>query len=72
MQNANQSEVARFREQLKAEYEAGQAALYGPSQGASTHLFLNNKTERMAVTIAEVRYPMDKSRGLSLVRRLRR
>jgi hypothetical protein len=54
MQNANQSEVARFREQLTKEYEAGQAALYGPSQGSATHLFLNNKTERIAVTIAEM------------------
>lgn len=54
MQNANKSEVARLREQLKAEYEAGQAALYGPSQGSATHLFLNNKTERIAITIAEM------------------
>lgn len=53
MQN-KQSEVSRLREQITKEYEAGKAAMYGLSQGSATHLFINNKMERMAVTIAEL------------------
>ncbi len=53
MQN-NQSEVARLTERITKEYEAGKSAMYGTSQGSATHLFVNNKMERMAVSIAEL------------------
>jgi len=50
----NQSEIARLKERIRLEYDAGKAAMQGLSQGASTHWFIVNRTERMAVAIAEL------------------
>jgi len=50
----NQSEIAQIKERIKLEHEAAKAAMCGPSQGLATHLFIANKTECMAVAIAEL------------------
>jgi len=50
----NVSEVARLKEQITSEYEAGKSAMQGPSQGSATHLFITNKMEKMCADIAEL------------------
>lgn len=42
-------EVARLLAQIDREYEAAQQGLFGLSQGASQHQFINNITERIGV-----------------------
>ena len=44
--NSN-SAVARIKEQIDAEAEAAQLALYGPAQGISKHQFITARMERM-------------------------
>jgi len=44
----NQSEVRLLLQQITAEYEAAQNALYAPSLGAARHSFINERLERMS------------------------
>jgi hypothetical protein len=43
----SQSEVARIKQQIVAEYEAGQRALSGLAQGTARHEFIQRKTANM-------------------------
>ena len=43
------SDVARLKEQIDAEAEAAQLALYGLAQGISKHQFITARMERMGV-----------------------
>ena len=45
----SRSNVARLKEQIDAEAEAAQLALYGPAQGYSKHQFITARMERMGV-----------------------
>jgi hypothetical protein len=42
-----QSEVARIRQQVAAEYQAGRNGLRGLSQGSCTHQFINARMVRI-------------------------
>ena len=44
----DESEVARLRKQIAAEYESAQRGLEGLALGASTHEFLTAKARRIA------------------------
>ena len=54
MQNANVSEVARLKQQIEEEYEAGKSAMHGLLQGSATHGFITKKMEKMCADIAEL------------------
>jgi hypothetical protein len=41
------SAIARLKEQIDAEAEAAQLAMYGPAQGISRHQFITARMERM-------------------------
>jgi hypothetical protein len=43
----SQSEVARIKQQIVAEYEAGKRGLEGLAQGTVSHEFIRRKTENM-------------------------
>ena len=43
----SQSEVARIREQMVAEYEAGKRGLVGLAQGTAQHQFIERRMETM-------------------------
>jgi len=43
------STVAQLKEQIDAEAEAAQLALYGPAQGLATHQFITARMERMGM-----------------------
>lgn len=43
------SSIARLKEQIEAEAEAAQLALYGPAQGLSKHQFITARMERMGM-----------------------
>jgi hypothetical protein len=45
--NQNQSEVARWRQQYEAEYEAAQRGLTGLAYGAARHDFITRRMENM-------------------------
>lgn len=43
-----ESEIARMRRYIDAEYEAGRLALAGPAYGTAQHQFIEAKMERLA------------------------
>jgi hypothetical protein len=43
----SRSAIARLKEQIDAEAEAAQLAMYGPAQGISKHQFITARMERM-------------------------
>jgi hypothetical protein len=43
----NKSEVARIKEQMVAEYEAGKRGLEGLAQGTAQHQFIERRMETM-------------------------
>lgn len=67
----NQSEVARVRQQITIEYEAGKAALYGISQGTLVHAIINNKLERMACAVVELVAIAGEDAAMNAIRELK-
>jgi hypothetical protein len=45
----NTSTIAQIKEQIDAEAQAAQLALYGPAQGLATHQFITARMERMGM-----------------------
>lgn len=52
--NSN-SAIARLKEQIDAEAEAAQLAMYGPAQGMSKHQFITARMERMGILHGELK-----------------
>jgi hypothetical protein len=44
----NMSEIARIKQQIVEEYEAGKWGLEGLAQGSARHQFITQKTENMS------------------------
>jgi hypothetical protein len=63
----NQSEVARLREQIDAEYAAAFAGLYGLSAGSARHDFIHRRMERVAEIGAELIERIGKEAAIPLI-----
>jgi hypothetical protein len=50
----NQSEVARLRQQIAAEYAATEQALHGLAQGTAQHRIITARMERICACVDEL------------------
>jgi hypothetical protein len=62
-----QSEVARLREQIRAEYDSVTNGLYGISEGTARHAFISAKYERIGVLHGELEGLVGKNQALEIV-----
>jgi predicted nuclease with TOPRIM domain len=62
-----QSEVARLREQIEAEYESGRQAMYGLALGTARHEFITLRMENMARRIQELRAAVGEEEAMRLM-----
>jgi hypothetical protein len=55
MEMVNQSEVARLRALIQAEYDAGVLAMTGSTLGSAQHKFITKRMENMQQYLTELR-----------------
>jgi hypothetical protein len=63
----NQSEVARLRAQIDAEYTAAYNGLHGLSAGTSRHAFIQKRMERVAELGEQLIAQLGKEEALPLI-----
>jgi hypothetical protein len=54
-QKESTSEIARIRELIQKEYDAGQLALHGPTLGTAQHRFMTARMENIAGYLGQLR-----------------
>lgn len=62
-----QSEVARMRQQIAAEYLSAQFGFSGLAEGTSRHSFITNKMERLGESFETLAQMMGKEQAIQIV-----
>jgi hypothetical protein len=62
-----QSDIARMRQHIAAEYLSAQLGLFGLAEGTTRHSFITNKMERMGESLETLAKMMGKEQAIQIV-----